>query len=113
MIDLRIVSAVKVRQRVLTSAYVRAMKDPFPQARQAGILAMAATHNYFTLQESAHRLLPALCALTMDPDKGVRDQVVSPFLYMHVMHVDTGHSMHFISEHLLVIWILSSTLQIW
>lgn len=64
----------QVRQRVLSSAYMRALKDPFPPARQAGILAMAATHNYFTLQESAQRLLPALCALTMDPDKGVRDQ---------------------------------------
>jgi len=53
---------------------MRAMKDPFPPARQAGILAMAATHNYFTLADSAQKLLPALCCLTTDPDKGVRDQ---------------------------------------
>jgi SCY1-like protein 1 len=50
------------------------MKDPFPPARQAGILAMAATHNYFTLAESAQKLLPSLCFLTMDPEKTVRDQ---------------------------------------
>jgi len=66
---------IQIRQRVLSSAYMRAMKDPFPPARQAGILAMAATHNYFTLAESAQKLLPALCYLTTDPDKGVRDQV--------------------------------------
>lgn len=68
--------SLQVRQKCISSAYLRAIKDPFPPARQAGILAMAATHNFFTLQESACRLLPALCGLTMDPDKGVRDQVV-------------------------------------
>ncbi|XP_050407449.1 N-terminal kinase-like protein isoform X2 [Patella vulgata] len=35
---------------------------------------MAATQNYFNLQEVAQRLLPSLCGMTMDPDKGVRDQ---------------------------------------
>lgn len=64
-----------MRQKVLCSAYLRAMKDPFPPARQAGIVAMAATHNFFTLKESATRLLPALCIATLDPDKTVRDQV--------------------------------------
>ena len=65
----------QVRQKVLSSAFMRAIKDPFPPARQAGVLAMAATHNLFTLQEASMRLLPALCMLTMDPEKGVRDQV--------------------------------------
>ncbi|KAK2145585.1 hypothetical protein LSH36_670g00043 [Paralvinella palmiformis] len=64
----------QMRQKVLCSAYLRAMKDPFPPARQAGIVAMAATHNFFTLKESATRLLPALCIATLDPDKTVRDQ---------------------------------------
>ena len=76
-----------MRQRVLSSAYMRAMKDPFPPARQAGILAMAATHNYFTLAESAQKLLPALCFLTTDPDKGVRDQAscqLSSFVILHL-----------------------------
>lgn len=70
----------QVRQKVLSAAYMRALKDPFPPARQAGILAMAATHGYFTLGESAHRILPALCALTTDPDKGVRDQVINAIM---------------------------------
>ena len=66
---------VQIRQKVMSSALLRAVKDPFPPARQAGILAMAATQNFFTLQESATRLLPTLCALTLDPEKTVRDQV--------------------------------------
>ena len=59
----------------MCSAFLRALKDPFPPARQAGILAMAATQNYYSLLEVATRLLPALTLMTLDQDKGVRDQV--------------------------------------
>lgn len=63
----------QVRQRVLVSAFIRAMRDPFPPARVAGILALAATQQYFLLNEVASRVLPALCPLTVDPEKSVRD----------------------------------------
>lgn len=63
----------QVRQRVLVSAFIRAMRDPFPPARVAGILALAATQQYFLLTEIANRVLPALCSLTVDPEKSVRD----------------------------------------
>ncbi|RUS84598.1 hypothetical protein EGW08_007625 [Elysia chlorotica] len=62
------------RQKILCSAFMRALKDPFPPARQAGILGIAATQNFYSLTEVANRLLPALCCSTRDPDKGVRDQ---------------------------------------
>ncbi|XP_064182218.1 N-terminal kinase-like protein isoform X2 [Anguilla rostrata] len=62
------------RQRVLISAFSRATKDPFPASRAAGVLGFAATHNYYSMAESAARVLPTLCTLTMDPDKSVRDQ---------------------------------------
>lgn len=67
----------KIRQKILVSAFLRALKDPFPPARQAGILAMAATQNYYHMNEVACRLLPALCSMTRDPEKTVRDQVIS------------------------------------
>lgn len=35
----------------------------------AGILALAATQQYFLLSEVANRVLPALCPLTADPEK--------------------------------------------
>ena len=60
---------------MISSAFLRALKDPFPPARQAGVLGMAATQNFFTLNEIAQRLLPAMCSMTRDPEKGVRDQV--------------------------------------
>lgn len=38
-----------------------------------GILALAATQQYFLLSEVSNRILPALCPLALDPDKSVRD----------------------------------------
>uniref|UniRef100_A0A3Q3ITI4 Uncharacterized protein n=1 Tax=Monopterus albus TaxID=43700 RepID=A0A3Q3ITI4_MONAL len=63
------------RQRVLISAFSRATKDPFPASRSAGVLGFAATHNYYSVMEIAARILPTLCAITVDPDKSVRDQL--------------------------------------
>lgn len=40
-----------------------------------GILALAATQQYFLMSEVASRILPALCQLTVDPDKSVRDHI--------------------------------------
>lgn len=65
----------QMRQRVLTSAFSRATKDPFPASRAAGVLGFAATHHYYSVSECAMRVLPTLCPLTVDPDKNVRDQV--------------------------------------
>lgn len=36
---------------------------------------MAATQQYFLISEIASRILPALCQLTVDSDKSVRDNV--------------------------------------
>lgn len=63
----------QIRQKVLIGAFIRGTRDPFPPARSASVLALAATQQYFLLQEVANKILPALCPLTTDPDKGVRD----------------------------------------
>ncbi|XP_012275929.1 N-terminal kinase-like protein isoform X2 [Orussus abietinus] len=63
----------QIRQKVLIGAFIRGTRDPFPPARSASVLALAATQQYFLLQEVANRILPALCPLTTDVDKGVRD----------------------------------------
>ncbi|KAF7266767.1 N-terminal kinase-like protein yata [Rhynchophorus ferrugineus] len=65
----------QIRQKVLISAFIRAMRDPFPPARNAGVLALAATQQYYLLAEVSQRILPALCHLTLDPEKSVRDSV--------------------------------------
>uniref|UniRef100_A0AC11C0H9 SCY1 like pseudokinase 1 n=1 Tax=Ovis aries TaxID=9940 RepID=A0AC11C0H9_SHEEP len=62
------------RHRVLTSAFSRATKDPFAPSRVAGVLGFAATHNLYSMNDCAHKILPVLCGLTVDPEKSVRDQ---------------------------------------
>ncbi|XP_043271661.1 N-terminal kinase-like protein [Venturia canescens] len=63
----------QIRQKVLIGAFIRGTRDPFPPARSASVSALAITQQYFLLQEVANRILPALCSLTTDSDKGVRD----------------------------------------
>nr|XP_033811582.1 N-terminal kinase-like protein [Geotrypetes seraphini] len=62
------------RQRVLISAFCRATKDPFPPSRAAGVLGFAATHNFYSMNDCAFKILPVLCAVTTDPEKSVREQ---------------------------------------
>ncbi|XP_063868624.1 N-terminal kinase-like protein isoform X2 [Scylla paramamosain] len=64
-----------VRQKCLVSAFLRATRDPFPPARTAGVLALAATQQFYNLQDVASKILPSLCMLTLDPEKSVRDAV--------------------------------------
>lgn len=59
------------RQRILISAFTRALKDPFPPARMAGILSMSATQQYYSLNEVANKIIPSLAPLTVDPEKQV------------------------------------------
>ena len=59
------------------------MKDPFPPSRIAGINAIAATQQFYTVAETGTRVLPTLAMVTIDPEKSVRDQgfrVVKGFL---------------------------------
>lgn len=65
----------QTRQKVLIPAFLRALRDPFPPARTAGVMGFLASAEYFSLKESAAKILPALCTLTVDPERKVRDQV--------------------------------------
>ncbi|KAI7749305.1 hypothetical protein M8C21_023640 [Ambrosia artemisiifolia] len=72
------------RKRVLINAFtVRALRDTFPSARGAGIMALCATNSYYDAQEIAARILPNIVVLTIDPDSDVRSkafQAVEQFL---------------------------------
>eukprot|EP01135_Chromosphaera_perkinsii_P010147 Nk52_evm13s2039 gene=Nk52_evmTU13s2039 len=63
-----------IRTKVFLSAFSRAMKDPFFHCRAAGVMAFSATSEYFTIDDIAKRVLPVLCASTVDPNKNVRIQ---------------------------------------
>lgn len=64
----------QLRQRILLSAFPKAMRDPFPLARLSGIVAFANTDSFYTLKDIASKVLPNLCMLTVDPEKDVRDE---------------------------------------
>ncbi|XP_017410961.1 uncharacterized protein LOC108323121 isoform X2 [Vigna angularis] len=74
------------RKRVLINAFtVRALRDTFPPARGAGIMALCATSSYYDITEIATRILPNVVVLTIDPDNDVRSkafQAVDQFLQM-------------------------------
>lgn len=48
-------------------------QDPFPPARMAAVLALAATQQFYTIMEIANRVLPAVTPLSCDPEKQVRN----------------------------------------
>ncbi|CAH2058597.1 unnamed protein product [Thlaspi arvense] len=72
------------RKRVLINAFtVRALRDTFPPARGAGIVALCATSSTYDDTEIATRILPNIVVLTIDQDSEVRAkafQAVEQFL---------------------------------
>jgi len=59
-------------KRVLLNAFTRALRDPFPPARSAGLQALQATIGSYDASEAALRVLPCVTPLTVDPDAAVR-----------------------------------------
>ncbi|XP_010667551.2 uncharacterized protein LOC104884573 isoform X1 [Beta vulgaris subsp. vulgaris] len=82
------------RKRVLINAFtVRALRDTFPPARGAGIMALCATSSYYDVTEIATRILPNVVVLTIDPDSDVRSksfQAVDQFLQIVKQYNEKG-----------------------
>lgn len=62
------------RSKVLLAAFQRSLRDPFVHARNAALLALAVTGDFFSEDECASRVMPAICPLLIDKEKLVRDQ---------------------------------------
>lgn len=62
------------RAKVLSAAFARALRDPFVHARNAALLALAATADIFSEDECATKMLPAICPSLVDKEKLIRDQ---------------------------------------
>ncbi|KAI2790218.1 hypothetical protein POX_d05724 [Penicillium oxalicum] len=62
------------RSKVLIAAFGRSIRDPFVHARNAALLALAATIDSFTEEDCAGKILPAICPALLDKEKLVRDQ---------------------------------------
>ncbi|PYI18500.1 ARM repeat-containing protein [Aspergillus violaceofuscus CBS 115571] len=62
------------RSKVLIAAFSRSLRDPFVHARSAGLLALGATMEFFSEEDCAGKVLPAICPSLLDKEKMVRDQ---------------------------------------
>ncbi|KAL2157722.1 hypothetical protein VTH06DRAFT_5205 [Thermothelomyces fergusii] len=62
------------RAKVLMAAFTRSLRDPFVHARNAALMALSVTSEYFSEADCAVRILPAVCPLLIDKEKLIRDQ---------------------------------------
>ncbi|KAF1849600.1 ARM repeat-containing protein [Cucurbitaria berberidis CBS 394.84] len=62
------------RAKVLAAAFTRSLRDPFVHARNAALLALAATADVFSEDDCATKLLPIMCPSLVDKEKLIRDQ---------------------------------------
>ena len=60
------------RDKVLIAAFVRALKDPFPPARNAALLALTATQQYHRPMDVAAKVLPHVAPVVLDAERDVR-----------------------------------------
>jgi SCY1-like protein 1 len=62
------------RAKVLSAAFARSLRDPFVHARNAALMALAATADLFSEEDCASKLLPIMCPALVDKEKMIRDQ---------------------------------------
>ena len=56
------------------AAFSRALRDPFVHARNAALLALAATVDLYGEEDCATKILPGICPSLVDKERMVRDQ---------------------------------------
>lgn len=54
---------------MLIAAFSRALRDPFVHARNAGLLALAVTIEFFTEDDCVNKILPVICPTLLDKEK--------------------------------------------
>lgn len=67
--EVRVLIRLQTRQKVLVAAFARSLRDPFVHARNAGLLALAATSDLFSDDDCAGKILPALCPSLIDKER--------------------------------------------
>ncbi len=68
-LELQLLIRLQTRQKVLVAAFARSLRDPFVHARNAALLALAATSDCFSDDDCASKILPALCPSLVDKEK--------------------------------------------
>jgi len=68
-------------KKVLLNAFTRALRDPFPPARVAGLKAILSTSKFHGPEEAATRVLPMVAPLCIDPVGEVRTSALQCMEY--------------------------------
>ncbi|KAI9197249.1 armadillo-type protein [Polychytrium aggregatum] len=67
------------RKKILIPAFTRSLHDPFPPSRNAGLLALAATQDYYDATDIALKVLPHMSPLLVDNERNIREQAFKAF----------------------------------
>lgn len=70
---------ISSRSKVLIAAFTRSLRDPFVHARNAALMAFAATADVFSEDDCATKILPAICASLIDKERFVRETANKAF----------------------------------
>ena len=65
------------REKVLIPACCRALKDPFPPGRAAGLMSLTATQQYHKPIDVATKVLPNIAPVVLDVEREVREQALT------------------------------------
>ena len=55
----------------MITAFLRALRDPFPHSRLASLMALAATKDFYLETDCATKIIPFLAQLLVDPNRYV------------------------------------------
>ena len=77
-------------KKILLNAFGRAVRDPFPPARAAGIKAVMATEKYHAADDVATRILPMIGPLCVDSIGEVRSAALQCISH-YLMSLQTNH----------------------
>lgn len=59
----------KTRKKVLVTAFVRSLRDPFVHARNAALMALTATSEFYEPEDIATKIIPSISHLLIDKEK--------------------------------------------
>ena len=65
------------REKVLIPACCRALKDPFPPGRAAGLMSLTATQQHHKPLDVATKILPNVAPVVLDPERDVRETALA------------------------------------
>lgn len=81
------------QQAIAMPNFLRAFRDPFPPSRHAAIAAISANEAMFNSKDCATKIMPALCAMCIDPDVNVRRIALKSLkLFLDRIHAESESS---------------------